>query len=61
MTKFCFVSDDDGHNYLIQLEDRDDFFYLLGLEDWSEFGNKFDQYKIDSISNWTFENPKEDD
>lgn len=53
----------DGHNYMIPEGMREIFIKLdeQGYEDdWCDFNNTFDEYRIDSMTNWTFENPKED-
>lgn len=63
MSRFRFVSDDDGHNYLIPAELDIKFDEMLedGEDDYyAEFNNTFSKYRCDSVSNWTFENPKEE-
>lgn len=61
--RHCFVTDGDGHNFLIPHTLIDDFETSLenGEADYyADFNNKFGQYAIDSMTNWTFEDPKED-
>lgn len=62
--RFCFMRDDDCHNYMIPVSMREEFSNLLdGTYDddiCAEFNNKFEQYRCDSTSNWSFELPKED-
>lgn len=59
MSKYRFVKDDDGHNYLIPAELTQEFYDELCTEDENEFSFllMFDKYRCDSISNYTFENP----
>lgn len=61
--KYCFRRDDDGHWYLIPVERSKLFSELLesGLEndDYCDFCNEFDEYRIDSPQHFTFENPEE--
>lgn len=62
MTRYCFVRDDDCHNYLIPVEAKARFLLLLetGEEDyWGTFNDEFEQYMIDAMTNWTFTDPKE--
>lgn len=58
--RYRFMRDYENHNYLIPEELTLRFFEELE-KDWedSEFDVLFDQYRIDSISDFTFENPKE--
>lgn len=63
--RWRFVTDDDGHWYLIPVELEEEFNKLLseGEDDcYTEFNNKFyDNYSIGCHpSCFTFENPKED-
>ena len=67
MSRYRFVKDDDGHNYLIPVDLTEDFYDDLvqcltveGGLSYCKFNNTFDQYRCDSISNFTFENPLED-
>ena len=59
--RYVFVSDDDGHNYMIPVELRGLFNTQVEL-DWDDPENKFDdlfeEYRIDSVSGITFTNPK---
>lgn len=60
--RFCFVRDDDCHNYLINVDDKERFLTLLrdGEDDyWATFNEEFDQFRIDAMTNWTFTDPKE--
>lgn len=60
--RYCFKRDDDGHNYLIPVEMSGDFEndLLFGeLDYYAEFNNKYEEYLINSFTDWTFENPKE--
>lgn len=60
--RYCFKRDDDGHNYMIPVEMSE--LFDKTLDDWEddyvEFNNNFDSLRIDALTNWTFENPKED-
>ena len=61
-TRYCFVRDDECGNYLIPVELKGDFKRMLleGEADyWAEFNELFDLYRIDSMCNWTFTDPKE--
>ena len=63
LPRFCFVTDGEGHNFLIPTELSLDFYGDLevGEEDaYAEFSNKYGQYAIDSMTNWTFTDPRED-
>ena len=58
--RYCFVCE-DGHNYLIPVERRKEFYDELdtGDEDgWATFNNKFDEYRCDSFTNYTFTDPR---
>lgn len=60
--RHCFKST-DGHNYLIPNDMSEQFDYLEEQgydDDWTEFNNTFDEYRCDSVQNWTFTDPKED-
>lgn len=50
LKRCLFVSDNDGHNYVIPFELKDDFNRLLEKsedeDDWEEFGDMFDEYQI---------------
>lgn len=62
-TRYCFVRDEDCHNYLIPVELKERFVHLLanGEDDyWATFNNEFEGYGIDAMTNWTFTDPKED-
>lgn len=62
MTRFKFKQDQDCHWYLIP-EELSSLFTQLeenGEADcFAEFDNKFDKYRCDHPSNFTFENVKE--
>lgn len=61
MSKFIFVRDDDAHWYMIPVSLEDQFNVLLGLgeEDcYADFINKFDDYRCNSPSDFSFENPE---
>lgn len=61
--RYCFIKDDDSHNYLIPVEYAKHFTELLenGEDDcYAAFNNEFDQYRVDAMTNWSFTNPKED-
>lgn len=61
--RYCFARDGDGHNYLIPVGTQHVFYSLLeqGEDDgYAEFNNRFEEYRCDSVLNWTFEDPKED-
>lgn len=63
MSRFRFVKDDDGHLYLIPTELTKRFFFTqYDIDDeFVTFNNEFYEYCVGgSISNWTFENPKEE-
>ena len=59
---FCFMQDDDGHNYLIPFEERELFEVMLeqGEEDYYErFIDKFSNYSIDDVYGVEFNMNKE--
>lgn len=59
--RYCFVRDEDCHNYLIPVELKERFKFLLdsGEDDWwATFNDEFEQYRIDSMTYWTFTDPK---
>ena len=62
--RYCFKRDDDGHNYLIPVSMRKSFENLLAAaiadDCYADFNDVFMQFSIDAMTNWTFENPKED-
>ncbi|MNR05009.1 hypothetical protein D3C85_1210110 [compost metagenome] len=59
--KYRFVVDDDGHNYLIPADIASKFYAELEKE-WCDpeckFEELFNQYRCNSVSNFTFENPE---
>ena len=60
--RYKFATDDDCHNYLIPVELYPLFIQLLenGEADcYASFCNKFDEYRIDGIYNYSFIDPKE--
>ena len=58
--RYRFVKDDDGHNYIIPAH-MYSMFVELQTEDYIvEFNYHFENSRCDSVSNWTFENPKEE-
>lgn len=60
--RYCFVTDGEGHNFLIPHTLKAAFHESLanGEADWyAEFNNTYGQYAIDSLTNWTFADPKE--
>ena len=59
--RYNFITDGDCHWYLLPTTLNERFSELLdnGEEDYyCEFNNTFDQYRCDSPSNYTFENPE---
>lgn len=58
--RFKFERDDDGHWYLIPENLQDMFFELLenGEDDyWAEFNNKFEEYRSEHPTNYSFTDP----
>lgn len=58
--RWCFVRDDDGHWYLIPLEDQEEFYNDLekGEEDyWCDFNNKWEGHRETSPAAFSFSNP----
>lgn len=62
MSRFRFMSDDDGHWYLIPVELEKEFTELLDSGEYDKFNDKFyENYSIGCHPNcFTFENPKEE-
>lgn len=62
MSRFRFMSDGDGHWYLIPVELEKEFNQLLESAQYDEFNSKFyDHYYTGCHpSCFTFENPKEE-
>ena len=62
--RFCFLKDDDGHNYLVpvRLHKRFDEALEHGEEDCGvAFCNEFSKYEVGrSISSYSFISPKVD-
>jgi len=60
--RYFFDSDDDGHNYLLPVELRDEWDVLRNEPNsWELPGwQKFEDRRIDGISEYTFTNPKTD-
>lgn len=62
-TRYCFVRDDDGHNYLINARDKQRFYDLCygdnGDDGYALFNEEFAHCCIDAMTNWTFTDPKE--
>ena len=60
--RYRFVSDDDGHTYLIPATEKVDFFrWLERSVYWDNYrGKAYDDCRIDSSSFWTFIDPQED-
>ena len=59
----CFMTDNDGHNYIVPVTRRDYFVDMLALaEDHGEygvFGSEFNEYLIPyPISNYCFDNTR---
>jgi len=57
--KYKFLSDDDGHWFIVPLDMVELFNKMLeeGEEDyWCEFNNTFGKYWADHPSSYTFEN-----
>jgi hypothetical protein len=64
--RFCFVSDNDSHSYIIPLEMRQEFSDLLEdsekQDDYDLFNIRFDKYRCNMHPNWySFTDPKEID
>jgi hypothetical protein len=62
--RYRFVSDDDGHNYIIPAGMQKQFDrWLESCQDDAPpySGFTFDENRIDSPSNYTFTSPKEDE
>jgi hypothetical protein len=61
--RFRFVRDNDGNNYLILTDKKNEFDRWKEAgpywKDWD--GENFNRYSIDGIGEWTFENPKRDE
>jgi len=57
--RYRFVRDDDGHNYLIPSNEKNQFDRWVYDQSWD--GKEFDDYRINGVSQWTFENPLEDE
>lgn len=59
--RYVFACDDDGHNYMIPVEMKGLFNEQVEL-DWDDPENMFDalfeEDRVDSISEYTFTNPK---
>lgn len=58
---FVFTKDDDGHDYLIPSFMKDEFHRLEedGWDDnFEEFIDKFDEYRINSYYQFEFQNPR---
>lgn len=63
--RYCFVTDNDCHNYLIPLDKKEEFYKFNEMSD-DEFNDHydewiksdFDSYRIDSREAWSFENPQ---
>lgn len=61
--RYCFRSDGEGHNFMIPIQLSNKFSQMLeeGEKDWyASFCNEFNEYSIDAMTNWSFEDPKED-
>lgn len=60
--RFFFDQDDDGHEYMIPVEWREEWNTLVEEgEGWAKpEWAKFENCRCESISSITFENPKED-
>lgn len=60
--RYCMVKDDDGHTFIINVADIDDFNKLLeGDEDglWATFHRRFDNCMLNyHPSSYTFTDPK---
>ena len=64
ITRYRFVKDDDGHTYLIDERDRDNFNrWLEAGPYWEDYdGKDFSESTIGThVSNFTFTDPKEDE
>lgn len=62
MNKFIFKRDDDFNWYMIPAEKSKLFSLLLSHgtdDDWDSFADEFDEYRVDSPTDFTFENPEE--
>lgn len=59
--RWCLKTDDDSHWYLIKIEDQSLFNELCSSsyekDDFSQFNNLFDNYRINGPYNLSFEYP----
>ena len=56
--RFFFSSDNEGHNYLLPLEYKDEFYELLEEEEYdTPEWQKFEDRRIDGIEGYSFTNP----
>ena len=61
--RFCFMTDDDFHRYLIPVKDKEKFKKLCEeghMDDWDHFNEVFGKFRINGISKYSFTDPKED-
>ena len=62
--RWCFRTDGDGHNYLVPIGHVNLFKFLLEKgelqNDYGQFIETFDKLRCDTISQFSFENPKKD-
>lgn len=56
--RWCFAKDDDGHNYLIPASRYNEFQEACDNCNDDLINNEFDQFRCDSLSNYTFTDPK---
>ena len=61
--RYYFGKDDDGHNYLVPARLRQKFEEARDMgehDEWEWFNQCFEQYRIDGVNSYTFENPKKE-
>jgi hypothetical protein len=60
--RWCFMMDDDAHDYLIPVEKRERFDELdqMGEDGEDMLNAEFSKYRADSIASYSFENPQRD-
>ena len=60
--RYCMIQDDDGHTYIINNADRDEFETLLEGDDdglWTRFHDRFGDHVLNWHPNsYTFTNPR---
>ena len=60
--RYCFVGDDDGHDYLIPVERREEFRLLIvngyATNDFGQFEDEFESMRIGSCRLFSFTSPE---